>query len=411
MPFRIVRNDITKMTCDAIVNTAGTYPANTFDEVGAGCDKAIHKAAGAEELIAARKKIGVLSEGEAAITPGFALPAKYIIHAVSPIYIDGNSGEEEKLRNCYRNSLRIALEHNVRSIAFPLIATGSFGYPQEEGMRIAVDEINAFLLEHELLIYLVVFGSKATMLGQRIYPELEAYIDHNYVDEKREEEHGDAHFGSYHPGDAEYDPYKRERITLSDRLFRRRHAAKDLFADQMGNAPQAFVAGAAMSASSTPASFKMAKGRDDLSDEEFSENEEISLVPESVAFSEEHESRLAERMRHMSDSFSEYLMYLIGEKALNPVDVYKRAIVDKKVFSKIKNNPKHHPNKMTAMCLCVGALLNLDETKDLLSRAGYALSPCDMTDVIFSFFIENRIYDMIELDIQLEEHGLKCLIQ
>ncbi len=410
MPFRIVRNDITKMTCDAIVNTAGTYPANTFDEVGAGCDKAIHKAAGTEELIAARKKIGALSEGEAAITPGFALPAKYIIHAVSPIYIDGNSGEEEKLRNCYRNSLRIALEHNVRSIAFPLIATGSFGYPPEEGMRIAVDEINAFLLEHELLIYLVVFGSKATMLGQRIYLELEAYIDHNYVDEKREEEYGDALFGSGHSGGAEEDSYQRERITLSDRLFRRRHTGKELSADQMGTAPQVFAARAAMSTASAPASF-FREEQDDLSDEEFSENEEIPPAPESVAFSEEHESRLAERMRHMSDSFSEYLMYLIGEKALNPVDVYKRAIVDKKVFSKIKNNPKHHPNKMTAMCLCVGALLNLDETKDLLSRAGYALSPCDMTDVIFSFFIENRIYDMIELDIQLEEHGLKCLIQ
>ncbi|MBR5115452.1 MAG: macro domain-containing protein, partial [Lachnospiraceae bacterium] len=128
MSFRIIRNDITKMPCDAIVNTAGMYPVDTFDEVGAGCDKAIHKAAGADELIAARKKIGVLSEGEAAITPGFALPAKYIIHAVSPIYIDGNSGEEEKLRNCYRNSLRLALENGVKTIAFPLIATGSFGY-------------------------------------------------------------------------------------------------------------------------------------------------------------------------------------------------------------------------------------------------------------------------------------------
>ena len=106
MSFRIVRNDITKMTCDAVVNTAGKYPADTFDEVGAGCDKAIHKAAGAEDLIAARKQIGVLEEGEAAITPGFALPAKYIIHAVSPIYIDGNSGEEERLRSCYRNSYR-----------------------------------------------------------------------------------------------------------------------------------------------------------------------------------------------------------------------------------------------------------------------------------------------------------------
>ena len=112
----------------------------------------------------------------------------------------------------------------------------------------------------------------------------------------------------------------------------------------------------------------------------------------------------------MSDTFSEYLLYLIKEKGLTNAEVYKRAIVDKKLFSKIKNNAEYHPQKMTAMCLCVGARLNMDETRDLLARAGYALSPCDKTDVIFSFFIENGIYDMIELDIQLEEHGLKCLI-
>ena len=120
--------------------------------------------------------------------------------------------------------------------------------------------------------------------------------------------------------------------------------------------------------------------------------------------------RLAERMEHMSDTFPEYLLYLIRKNGLDNADVYKRAIVDKKVFSKIKNNPDYHPKKLTALCLCVGAKLNIDETRDLLARAGYALSPCDKTDIIFSYFIEHRIYDMIELDIQLEEHGLPCII-
>ena len=127
-------------------------------------------------------------------------------------------------------------------------------------------------------------------------------------------------------------------------------------------------------------------------------------------FEAEHESRLEERMRHLSDTFSQYLLYLIRERKMENAEVYKRAIVDKKIFSKIKNNVDYHPQKLTALCLCVGAKLSLDESKDLLARAGYALSPCDKTDVIFSYFIENEIYDMIELDIQLEEHGLPCII-
>ena len=127
-------------------------------------------------------------------------------------------------------------------------------------------------------------------------------------------------------------------------------------------------------------------------------------------FEEQHERRLEERMKHMSDTYSEYLMYLIKERGMENAEVWKRAIVDKKIFSKIKNNVNYHPNKLTALCLCVGAKLNLDESKDLLARAGYALSPCNKTDIIFSYFIENEIYDMIELDIQLEEHGLPCII-
>ena len=125
---------------------------------------------------------------------------------------------------------------------------------------------------------------------------------------------------------------------------------------------------------------------------------------------EEMERKLSERMKHMADTFPEYLLYLISQKGMENSEVYKRAIVDKKVFSKIKNNPNYHPQKLTALCLCIGAKLNLDESKDLLARAGYALSPCDKTDIIFSYFIENKIYDMIELDIQLEEHGLPCII-
>lgn len=328
MPFKIVRNDLTKMQVDAIVNTANPKP-----KYSSGTDTAVYKAAGEEELLAERKKIGYMNEGEVAITPGFKLPAKYIIHAVSPRYIDGNSGEETRLRDCYKNSLALAAQYECKSIAFPLIATGSFGYPKEEGMRIALDEINAFLMKQDMLVYLVVFDTAATKLGLNLYPDLEAYIDHNYVCDKREEEYGDRYFGSIRSDEPGYDTYRRERADLE------------------------------------------------------------------------------ERMKHMSDTFQEYLMYLIGAKKLTNAEVYKRAIVTKQLFSKIKLNPEYHPDKATAMRLCVGAKLNLDETKDLLARAGYALSPCDKRDIIFSFFIEHEVFDMIEIDIALEEHGLPCFIE
>ena len=188
MAFQIVRNDITKMNTDAIVNTANEYVA-----VGTGCDSAVYKAAGYEQLLSYRQeKIGQVPEGDVFLTPGFDLPAKYIVHAVSPFYRNGNEEEEAKLRGCYRKSLELAKENGIRSIAFPLISTGSFGYPKEEGMRIAVDEIHAFLLQNEMQVFLVVFDEKAKTLGQRIFPDLEEYIDRNYVEEKREEEYGEA---------------------------------------------------------------------------------------------------------------------------------------------------------------------------------------------------------------------------
>ncbi len=374
MAFKIVRNDITKMNTEAIVNTANDHPT-----VGTGCDHAVYEAAGYEELLSYRtEKIGFVPEGDAFITPGFHLQAKYIIHAVSPLYTGGEDGEEEKLRACYRKALQLAKEHEVRSIAFPLISTGGFGYPKEEGMRIAVDEIHAFLLQNEMDVYLVVFDDRARSLGKKIDPDLEEYIDRNYVEEKREAEYG--------------------------MVFSRRP-------DRMPERPKAaHIAGGF-------GSILKNRKKEERTVESCAMPEAVdedlfmgSPCAEAFDFETEHESKLNERMKHISDTFSEYLMYLIEDKKMKNADVYKRAIVDKKIFSKIKNNPGYHPQKLTALCLCVGARLNLDESKDLLARAGYALSPCDKTDIIFSYFIENEIYDMIELDIQLEEHGLPCII-
>lgn len=408
MPFKIVRNDITKMNTEAIVNTA-----NDHISVGTGCDSAVYKAAGYDELLKYREeKIGFVPEGDAFITPGFKLQAKYIIHAVSPLYMGGDQGEEEKLRSCYRKSLQLAKENGIKSISFPLISTGGFGYPKEEGMRIAVDEINAFLLGNEMDIFLVVFDTKTTQLGEKIYPGLEAYIDNNYVKEAREKEYGDAYFGYMRPSEPGYDrclsnAQMIERRTGKNAEVQKREPA--VFSDRA--LPSEGASSKASSPSFPGSIFKKEKAKQSLAEETL-QAEEACECNETAFFDfeKQHESKLQERMQHMSDTYSEYLMYLIREKHMENAEVWKRAIVDKKIFSKIKNNVNYHPNKLTALCLCVGAKLNLDESKDLLARAGYALSPCDKTDIIFSYFIENGIYDMIELDIQLEEHGLPCII-
>ena len=184
MALRIVRNDIVKMNTQAIVNTA-----NSEALVGTGCDNAIYTAAGFDKLLKYREQhIGVVEEGGAFITPGFNLNSEYIIHVVSPIY-DGSDISEEKLRSCYRKSLQLAAEYSIRTIAFPLISTGGFGYPKEEGIRIAVDEINRFLLQSEVDIYLVVFDEEMSNLGRKISVDLQSYIDSRYVEEKIEEEY------------------------------------------------------------------------------------------------------------------------------------------------------------------------------------------------------------------------------
>ena len=182
MPLKIIRNDITNMQVDAIVNTANPEPI-----IGAGTDAGIHAKAG-PALLKARQKIGAIRVGHAAITPGFDLDAAYVIHTVGPVWVDGSYGEEALLRNCYDNSLKLALEYNCSSIAFPLISTGNYGFPKDKALQIAVAAFSEFLLEHEMLIYLVVFDRSAYRLSEKLVSSIASYIDDHYLLFHRAEE-------------------------------------------------------------------------------------------------------------------------------------------------------------------------------------------------------------------------------
>ena len=162
MPFQIIRNDITKVKADAVVNTANPKP-----RIGRGTDRAIYAAAGEDQLLAVRKKIGDIAPGQAVSTDAFALSAKYIIHTVGPSWIDGSHGEKDILRSCYEESLNLAAELKCRSIAFPMIATGVYGFPKDEALNIALSSIGKFLLTHEMKVTIVVFDRKALELLRR----------------------------------------------------------------------------------------------------------------------------------------------------------------------------------------------------------------------------------------------------
>lgn len=379
MPLKIVRNDIAKMEVDAVINTANADVA-----VGKGCDTAIYNAAGFDRLFSLRKAIGKKKEGDVFLTPGFDLPAKYIIHTVSPFYSDGNSGEEKILRKCYQNALKLAYKNGFSSVAFPLIATGSYGYPKASGIRIAAEEISAFLLRYEMLVYLVLFDSESTDYGKSLYPDLESYIDDNFVGELTEAEYSVCH---------QEVPELLPRSSFSEtappvlacRGSGRRRAEKRGTSEPGVNVSQLFR-------------------------EEVCAFDDNSL-PDFDELHYGHTEKIRERLKHLSDDYVDYLLYLIKEKGLTPSEVYKNAAVDKKLFSKIKNKKDPHPGKMILMQLCIGAKLSLDESVDLLARAGYAFSPCSITDVIFKYFIENGYYDIYDLDIELENHDVPCIIK
>lgn len=341
MPFEIVRNDITKMCVDAIVNTANPRPV-----IGLGTDSQIHEKAG-PELLAARQKIGNIKVGCAAITPAFNLQAEFVIHTVGPVWDGGGHGEEQLLRNCYANSLNLALEYNCQSIAFPLISTGNYGFPKDKALQIAVAEFSTFLMEHEMQIYLVVFNRQAFKLSEKLFHSVASYIDQNYVDERELELYGIA----------------------ATEIRRARRRRRHLDIDRMEACEAAGV---------------------------YEENAfSIPTAPKSMS--------LEEALKEADISFSEALLQLIDDSGRKDSEIYKRANISKQHFSKIKNNPRYRPSKSTTLALAIALELDLEQTKKLISRAGYALTNSSKQDLIVKFFIEQRKYDIMEINIALYE--------
>lgn len=323
MPLTIVRQDITKMKTDAIVNAA-----NTALRAGDGVCGAIFEAAGKEDLQEACDRLAPIVTGEAVVTPGFGLPAKFVIHTAGPIYKDGRHGEEELLRASYRNSLKRAVENRLKSIAFPLISGGIYGYPKEKAFRVATAEIRDFLSNHDLDVYLVVFDSEAFQISRKLLGDVESYLDEHCETERR------------------YSRREKEcnRIGIMEEPCK--------------------------SVCFAPAPLYAGKG----------------------------EGGLDERIGRLDEPFSKTLLRLIDVKGWTDPEVYKRANIDRKLFSKIRSGKGYMPGKRTAVALAVALELSLEETQDLLDRAGFTLSHSQKFDVIVEYFIVHGKYDIFEIN-------------
>ena len=377
MAFQIIRNDITKVSADAIVNTANPKPKYV-----SGTDYAIYMAAGADELLKERQKIGNLEIGQAAVTPAFALNAKYIIHTVGPAWVDGEHEEREAVRSCYENSLRLAKELGCESIAFPLIATGVYGFPKADALQIAVSVFSEFLADTDMEIILVVFDEASFVLSGKIFSGVDAFIDENYVSEKMDSEYSlGASVATVAYGNILPDEKRRGRRLLGDALHlpRRKDSAR---------------------AESIKA--------DTLDEESFDEEERAAepmmAAPMAMASADKVGRSLDDLMANVSETWQESLFRLIDEKGYTDTEVYKRANVDRKHFSKIRSNAEYQPKKITAVAFALALKLSLDETKDLLGRAGYALSPSSRFDLIIEYFIGQEVYDTYTINLALFEH-------
>ncbi|MDF2067792.1 macro domain-containing protein [Bacillus sp. Cr_A10] len=316
MPLEIVRNDITKMTVDIIVNAA-----NVSLQMGGGVCGAIFQAAGAEQLQKACNEIGECPVGEAVITDGFQLQAKHIIHTVGPIWRGGSQNEEALLTACYGNALSLAKQYNCKSIAFPLISSGIYGYPKEQALQVAISTISAYLMEHEMYVYMVVFDKSAFRLSGKLFTSIHEYIDEYYVEE------------------------------LGLQFSRNRQ------------------------------------------EELFELESQVILVEASIK-----KRSLEDVFKHMEETFSERLLRLIDEKEMTDVETYKKANIDRRLFSKIRNSVDYTPLKKTVIAFAIALELDIEETKDLLSKAGYTLSRSSKFDLIIEYFMEEEIYNIHEIN-------------
>ena len=442
------------MECDAIVNTANPHP-----QIGAGTDSAVYAAAGEKRLLAARKKIGEIAPGMAAVTSGYALKARYIIHTVGPVWEGGGNGEELILRSCYRTSLRIAEAKRCKSVAFPLISTGSYGYPKEAALKTAVEEIRSYLEHSNMTVYLVVFGKEAYELSGKYSDAVEAFIDEHYVNAQLVKEYSGLVTGNLRgterrrwdnlQASREADSQKRDDLQAyrteesgqGDNLWADDTAESEFLEDQLTEmadidkesawepessypdmseymeGPQSAEPGFGMSQPGVP---KSAAPRPAPLESAAKSSPRFSFRPaasvlkkkkklEEAAPAHKKKKKLEDSDIVLAETFSETLLRLIDEKEMTDVEVYKRANIDRKLFSKIRSRRDYQPGKKTALALAVALRLDLDQTKDLLSRAGYAISPSSKFDLIVEFFIVNEVYDIDTINIALFDHQEQTL--
>lgn len=323
MPLKIVRNDITKMAVDAIVD-----PTNCALRGDGGLDAAIHRAAG-PGLEAACAALGGCKTGEAKVTEGFDLPCKYIIHTVGPVWRGGLFGEKRQLTACYQSALALAKAHGCASVAFPLISAATNGYPRAKALRVAVDAIAGFLLENEMEVYIVVFTREEVAVSEKLFQAVEQYIDDIYAGERFEA--------------------PREMRRQVDR----EEAAAGSFADMPCLAPSG---------------------------------------PTMDMYT------LAEMLDQVDESFGKTVLRKIDEKGMTDVECYKRANIDRRLFNKIKNEPNYRPGKQTALAIAIALRLTLSETKELLMKAGFALSHSNKADIVVEYCIQAGLYDIFQIN-------------
>jgi O-acetyl-ADP-ribose deacetylase (regulator of RNase III) len=349
MSFWVIREDITKLKVDAIVNAA-----NTDLKWGGGVCGAIFSAAGGAKLQAACDKLAPIKTGEAVITPGFNLPAKYIIHAAGPVYHDGKHGEEKLLRDTYTNALKRAVENGCDSVAFPLISSGIYGYPKAEALAVATSAIREFTADHDMNVTLVVFDKSAFEVSRELLGDVDSYIDEHYIDR--------------------HTPKRRDLLDVEE-LSLLDNGSVQFNKCITGNyAPQA-----------------------------------KRLAPQAEQPIPQAAVPLKDIIGDLDEPFSDTLLRLIDTKGKTDVEVYKRANLDRKLFSKIRTGKGYTPSKKTALALAIALELTLDETDDLLERAGYALSHAVKFDVIIEYFIVNGKYDIFEINEVLFEYDLPVL--
>lgn len=366
MPFEIVRNDITNMRVDAIVNSANPRPV-----VGLGTDSMIHEKAG-PQLLEARQKIGNIKPGSVAITDGYDLPSKYVIHTVGPVWRGGILGEGKTLRSCYLNSLNLALERGCQSIAFPLISTNNYGFPKDKALQIAIGAFSEFLTEHEMHIYLVVFNRSAYQLSERLFRHVATYIDDNYVEATERSVYGP-------------EPDARAR-QIRSRMEWGIQEETALYEEE-ARENRRFVPPTAAAPMQRPAP----------------QYHKMQAGIASVSLS------LEEMLKQADVGFTEKLLQLIDKSGKKDSQVYKKALLSKQHFSKIRNNPDYKPTKATAIALALALELDLNAAKDLIGRAGYALTNSSKFDLIVRYFIEQRNYNIVEINCVLFEYDQSLL--